>query len=124
MTAKNCRIYGPALRFEETYGNLGFWSGAQDRAEWTLDVPRAATYEVWMDFACDQGTAGNAFLFRSSTETVKGTVPSTGTWDNYQQKMIGTISLPAGTTELTFQSDGEPRGFLIDLRAIRLRPPR
>ena len=124
LTAKNCRIYGPALRFEETYGNLGFWSGAQDRAEWTLDVPRAATYEVWMDFACDQGTAGNAFLFRSSTETVKGTVPSTGTWDNYQQKMIGTISLPAGTTELTFQSDGEPGGFLIDLRAIRLRPPR
>ncbi|MDP7205717.1 MAG: c-type cytochrome, partial [Pirellulaceae bacterium] len=39
LTAKNCRIYGPALRFEQTYGNLGFWRGAQDRAEWTLEVP-------------------------------------------------------------------------------------
>ncbi len=75
-----------------------------------------------MDFACDQGTAGNKFQLRSSEGTLKGTVPSTGTWDNYQQKMIGTISLPAGTSDLTFQSDGEPGGFLIDLRAIRLKP--
>ena len=122
LMAKNCRIYGPALRFEETYGNLGFWRGEQDRAEWTFELPRARKYEVWMDFACDQGTAGNKFQLRSSAGSLKGTVPSTGTWDTYQQKIIGTISLPAGTSDLTFQSDGEPGGFLMDLRAIRLKP--
>ncbi|MFP6752189.1 MAG: c-type cytochrome, partial [Pirellulaceae bacterium] len=122
LTAKTSRIYGPALRFEETYGNLGFWRGEQDRAEWTFELPRARKYEVWMDFACDQGTAGNKFQLRSSAGSLKGTVPSTGTWDTYQQKIIGTISLPAGTNDLTFQSDGEPGGYLIDLRAIRLKP--
>ncbi|MCH2386559.1 MAG: carbohydrate-binding protein, partial [Pedosphaera sp.] len=124
LTAKNCRIYGPALRFEQTYENLGFWRGEQDRAEWTFELARAGKYEVWLDFACDQGTAGNRFQLRFATEALKGTVPSTGTWDDYQQKMIGTISLSAGTNDLAFHSDGEPGGYLIDLRAIRLKPAR
>ena len=124
LTANNCRIYGPAIRFEQTYANLGFWRGEQDRAEWTFQLPAAGKYQVWLDFACDQGSAGNRFQLGYAGGTLKGTVPSTGTWDNYQKKMVGTISLPAGTNDLAFHADGEPGGFLVDLRAIRLIPQR
>ena len=124
LTAKNCRIYGPAIQFEQTYANLGFWRGAEDRAEWTFQLPAAGKYQVWLDFACDQATAGNRFQLGYAGGTLKGTIPSTGTWDNYQQKMIGTISLSAGTNDLAFHADGEPGGFLVDLRAIKLIPLR
>ncbi|MDE0735138.1 MAG: c-type cytochrome [Pirellulaceae bacterium] len=124
LTTATCRIYGNEIRLEPRYGNLGFWGAAQDRAEWTVELPQAGTYEAWVDFACPQDTAGNPFIFTAGSSQLRGKVPATASWDEYQKKMIGRISLPAGSTGISFRSDGAPRGFLLDLRGIQLVPVR
>jgi hypothetical protein len=120
--AIHARIYGPSLVFEEKYRNLGFWGDAQDHAVWSLDVPKAGRYRVTLEYACANETQGNAFLLAAAGQMLRGVASGTGTWDDYRSMNLGAIELPAGSTELTFRSDGQPKSFLMDLRMIRLSP--
>jgi putative membrane-bound dehydrogenase-like protein len=122
LLATNGRIYGPTLVFEASYRNLGFWGSAEDRAVWTLRVPRSGRYGITLDYACAPETAGNRFLLQVAGQTVGGMVAGTGSWDQYEWKDIGFVQLEAGECELVFRSDGPPNGFLMDLRGIVLWP--
>jgi putative heme-binding domain-containing protein len=120
LTAANASVYGPSLVLEARYGNLGYWSSPEDRAVWTVAVPKAGRYEVWFDYACENGAAGNTFVLQSGTAKLGGKVVGTGTWDKYQQVKVGTLALEAGERQVTMRADGKINGALIDLRSIRL----
>jgi hypothetical protein len=122
LTAVNCAIHGPSLVFEQQYTNLGDWSSPDDRAVWTVVVPRAGRYEVWLDYACDNGAAGNTFVIQSGNAKLTGQVVGTRKWDAYRQVQVGTLSLQAGERPVTMRSEGAIKGALLDLRAIRLVP--
>ena len=120
--AIHARVYGPSLVFEEKYRNLGFWGSAKDHAVWSLNVPKAGRYRVTLDYACANETQGNRFVLAAAGQTLRGVAGGTGTWDDYRSLQLGQLELPAGSTELAFRSDGEPKSFLMDLRMIRLTP--
>ena len=120
--AIHARIYGPTLVFEEKYRNLGAWGSIEDHAVWSLDIPKAGSYRVTIDYACDDSTAGNRWRLSVAQETLGGIVEGTGNWDNYRSMSAGEIDLPAGPSELVFRSDGNIRSHLLDLRGIRLVP--
>jgi putative membrane-bound dehydrogenase-like protein len=122
LRATNAEIYGPRLVLEETYRNLGFWASANDRAVWTVEIPRAGSYEVWLDHACDTGDAGNRFVIEADELLLEGKVASTGSWDTYQRRKVGTVKLPAGRLRMTVRSQGAIRGALMDLRTVELVP--
>ena len=63
---------------------------------WSIDVPRGGTYEVWLEWACDDGTAGNPFLIQVGTQKLAGKVPGTGTWDSYRRAKFGQLELEPG----------------------------
>ncbi len=122
LSAAAAEIYGPSITFEPQYKNLGWWSNVGDYAVWNIDVREAGKYQVRLDYACDNSTAGNDFVLQAGEKTLSGKVAGTGTWDNYKQTPIGTIELSSGRQTLTFRSQGELRGALIDLRTLELRP--
>jgi putative membrane-bound dehydrogenase-like protein len=122
LLASGCEIYGPTLILEKQYGNLGYWSSPDDHAVWAVEVPRAGKYAVWLDWACDNGSAGNTFELRAGGQTLTGRVAGTGNWDTYRQARVGEITLDAGQRRVVFRSTGAIRGALIDLRGIRLVP--
>ncbi len=122
LTAGNCAIYGPSLVFEPQYSNLGDWSSPEDRAVWTVTVPKAGRYEVWLDYACDNGAAVNTFVLQSGDAKLTGQVVGTRKWDAYRQIQVGTLALEAGERPVTMRSEGPIKGALLDLRAIRLVP--
>ncbi|HJN09761.1 MAG TPA: PVC-type heme-binding CxxCH protein [Pirellulaceae bacterium] len=122
LLAMHARIYGPNLVFEQKYRNLGWWSSPQDHAVWQVRVAEAGKYRVTMDYACDNGAAGDQFVLRVAAQALRGVVQGTGTWDNYRSASLGTFSLPAGLHEVTMRSDGAISSAMIDLRSIRLSP--
>ncbi len=122
LFSTHCKIYGPSVVMEEKYRNLGFWASSQDRAVWTVDVPRAGTYLVTIDYACDDAVQGNRYVVVAGDQTVGGVVAGTGSWDRYRRAAAGRIELPQGSVELTFRSDGPVENFLLDLRAVVLKP--
>ena len=120
LLATNCRIYGSRLVFETKYSNLGWWSREDDRAVWSLELPRAGRYRIVLDYACHDDTAGNKFLLRAAGKQLVGQVAGTGTWDDYRQVEIGALDLPAGAAELEIRSAGRPKDALFDLRGVQL----
>jgi putative heme-binding domain-containing protein len=122
LRAANAEIYGPRLVMEETYHNLGFWASANDRAVWSVEVPRAGRYEVWLDHACDAVDAGNRFVIEADEVLLEGKVASTGNWDTYQRRKFGTVKLPAGRLRVTVRARDRVHGALMDLRTLELVP--
>ena len=122
LLATNCRIYGPSLVFEPGYRNLGFWGSAEDRAVWTIRVPRAGRYGITLDYACADDVAGNRFVIQVAGQSVGGVVGGTGSWDEYAWRDVGVVELEAGEHELVFRSDGPIQQFLLDLRSVVLWP--
>lgn len=122
LTALTARIYGPSLVLEEKYRNLGWWSSPEDHVVWSLQSQKAGEYRLVLDYACDNGAAGDTFTITIGGETVGGKVAGTGSWDLYQSKEVGTIKLREGPAELVIQSAGPIKTALMDLRGIRLVP--
>jgi putative heme-binding domain-containing protein len=124
LLAAQAAIYGPTLVFERQFGNLGYWSSADDRAAWTIDVPADGSYRVVMEYACRDDTAGNALVIECGSATLSSKVAGTGDWDDYRQLALGELKLRSGMHTLTFRSQGAVRNHLIDLRGLRLTPVR
>lgn len=122
LPATAAEIYGPTLVFEPQYRNLGWWTSTDDRAVWTLSVPAAGRYEVWLDWACPTGDAGAAFTVATVAGSITARVEPTGTWDVYKQAKIGELTLEPGTTRLTVRAAPPFKGILMDLRTLKLVP--
>jgi hypothetical protein len=107
---------------EKQYGNLGYWMAEDDQAVWSVDVKQPGKYEVWFDWACDNGKAGNAYILQAGFERLAGKVQGTGTWDDYRQAKVGEIRLQSGRQQVLIRSAGRIRGAMIDLREVKLVP--
>lgn len=97
-------------------------AGIIDHAVWTIVVPKGGRYDVWLHWACDNGTAGNSFLLQIADTRVTGKVPGTGTWDDYKHDKFGQVDLAPGRHKLFFRAEGEIKNCLLDLREVRLVP--
>jgi putative heme-binding domain-containing protein len=122
LLATNAAIYGNQIVFEEQFHNIGHWHGVDDHLVWTVEVDKAGAYDVWLDWACDDGVAGNPYVLEGVRPPVRGKVSGTGGWDKYRQEKIGTVDLAAGSARLTFRPDGSLRVALLDLRGLYLVP--
>jgi putative membrane-bound dehydrogenase-like protein len=122
LLATQCEIYGNSMVFEAAYKNLGYWSSESDQAVWSLETAKAGKYAVEIDYACENGVAGNAYLLEAGASRLAGKIEGTGNWDNYKQVKLGTVDLKAGPQKLSFHSEGKIQGALLDLRSVRLVP--
>ena len=122
LNAKTAQIYGRTLVFEEKFGNLGFWSSSDDWALWKFSTKTAVTFDVVVDYACQDVNANNPFVLAIDDEQISGTVAGTGTWDDYRQVVVGQIRLEPGNHRLVFRSTDELKEYLVDLRSVILRP--
>lgn len=121
LTPQLAEIYGQTLKFENKYKNLGYWQSENDRAVWTMDVPKSGKYDVYLEYACPPGVAGNQMQLEVVGQRLIWSVAATGSWDVYQSRKIGTINVPSGKTQLTVRSDGKINKALLDLKTVRLR---
>jgi putative membrane-bound dehydrogenase-like protein len=122
LLATNGAIYGGEICFEQPFRNVGFWHGADDHVVWTIELPRAGRFDVWLDWACADDSAGNAYILEGGGLTLRGKVPNTGGWDRYRQQKIGSVTLDAGSHRVILRPGGPPRGALLDLRGVHLVP--
>jgi putative membrane-bound dehydrogenase-like protein len=124
LLATTAEIYGDQILFELTHWNIGYWHSPGDHVVWTVELPQAMEFDVWIDWSCDNVSEGNAFAFTGGDPLLTGTVRRTGNWSNFKQEKIGTVKLAAGTHRLKLQPTGERiNGALMDLRGVHLVPP-
>ncbi|MSQ96674.1 MAG: c-type cytochrome [Gemmataceae bacterium] len=114
-------IHGKVV-IEKKYANFGYWYGQDDHVIWTVEVPKARKYDVWIYYACADGEAGNTLLLQSGKERVTHEIYGTGSWNDYRGIKIGQLHLSAGKQEITVRAEGKLRGPLADLKKVELSP--
>lgn len=122
LTPINAEIYGATLRIEEANQNLGWWTGEDDHAVWTIDVPRQMVYAVYLDMACDDASAGNEWLLECGGQRLTGRVEGTGDWNVYRRVKVGELNLKAGQHRLGLRASGPIQGAMLDLKGVVLIP--
>jgi len=122
LDGASAEIYGPSLVFETQFGNLGYWHSPEDRASWSFQVDRGSTFTVAIDWACDDGSAGNTYRLELDGRAVPGVVEATGGWANYTSKPVADQVFHKGVHRIALRSEGPIRGALADVRAIVLTP--
>ena len=124
LFAKDARIHATNMRYEpQTYKNvLGFWTKPEDWADWEFDVKTAGKYEVEITQGCGKGSGGAEVAVEVAGAVLKFTVQDTGHFQNFIQRMIGEVELPAGKQTLAVKPQTKPGGAVMDLRRVVLRP--
>jgi hypothetical protein len=122
--AKDARVHATNMRYEpQSYKNtLGFWTKPEDWADWEFDVPAPGNYEVEITQGCGKGSGGAQVAVEVAGATLKFIVQDTGNFQNFIQRTIGTVQLPAGKATLAVKPQTKPGGAVMDLRRVVLRP--
>ncbi len=121
LLATSAEIYGGDICFEEPFRNVGCWHGVGDHVAWNVRPEQAGEYDVYLDWACADASAGNAYVLEGARPLLRGKVAATGGWDHYRQEKVGTVTLEAGPQRLTLRPEGPAlRGALLDLRGLHL----
>ncbi|MDX2037518.1 MAG: HEAT repeat domain-containing protein [Isosphaeraceae bacterium] len=124
LRAADAELRGGAITFESTHGNIGYWTGADDRADWTVAIPRPGRYRVRFDYACPGEAAGDRLAIDLGGRRIEWTVAATASWDEYRVETLGEVDLEAGEQRISVRPVGAPRAALIDLRTLELVPSR
>jgi eukaryotic-like serine/threonine-protein kinase len=122
LGAASAAIHGDSLVFEAPFGNLGYWHSKNDRAVWTFQVYRPATFTLSVDYACIDADAGNRYEVAIGDTLFRGVVTGTGSYLDYRVIAIGKLELAAGTHRLEVRPGGPIKRALFDLRAVTLVP--
>jgi alpha-L-fucosidase len=114
-------LHGKQLKQEHPQqgGNIGYWLDPAEWVEWNFEVTKPGIYNVYVEAA---EPTGGKFGIAIGERAVEAAAPSTGSYDRYQQAMIGQIEiLRGGKTSLIFKpiKDGwKP----INLKSVALKP--
>lgn len=122
LPASACEVYGPELEYMPEDRALGYWHQTSDYCVWQLDVARAGTYAVLIEWSCDIPQAGNFFELTTGDAKLVNRVPTSGSWQRHLWAQFGQIDLPAGKTSLSIRPQEGIKGALMDLREVKLIP--
>lgn len=124
LSAQKGKGVGPKIAYMPEWLAFG-WFTAKDRVEWDVEVKKAGSYDVSLEWSVDDKTAGNPYYLKSPTGKITGTIGKTGSWETFKEQKIGRIKLEAGRQKLVFGSDVDDiKVGLLDLRKIVLTPAR
>lgn len=122
LPAAAASIYGDDIAFESTFQNVGMWHGEGDLVVWNFELDDDRQYDVLLDYACHNSSAGNHFKLDAQGANLEGQITGTGGWDRYRKVRVGSISLRKGQGQLIVRPAGPIQGALVDLRQIKLVP--
>ena len=120
LTAADAQAVGPKIKHMPEWKAFG-WFTTEDRAEWNVEVEKAGTYHVYLEWAVSDSDAGKSFAFEAGNKKIKGKIGKSGSWFTYRTEKIGTLHLKAGLREMVFKSNSKsPAGAMLDLREVKL----
>ena len=124
LRADRAERYGKAFRLETMDGvsNIGYWSSPSDYLVWRFRPARSGVYEIEMNYAVPPTSAGSPVVLAAGRESLRFRTAATGGWSNYASAVVGRIRLNEGLAVLEMRPDGKPKGGLMNLRALTLRP--
>ncbi|MBM3991165.1 MAG: hypothetical protein FJ298_09170 [Planctomycetes bacterium] len=121
-------LQGPSLRVEQVGAvedvryNLGYWLDASAFAAWPVAVEEAGGYRVVAELACKDDSAGSKLSLDCGASRFEFEAPATGAWQQYRELELGTLTLPAGRSEVALRALTKTGEAVVNVRSLRLVP--
>jgi lysophospholipase L1-like esterase/pimeloyl-ACP methyl ester carboxylesterase len=124
LHASNAVVHGTMLRYEpQTNKNcLGYWTKAEDWAEWLFETARAGSFEVEVWQGCGKGQGGSEVAVEIGGKRLDFVVEDTGHFQNFIPRRIGRVALPVGRHALAVKPQRKQGAAVMDIRRVRLLP--
>lgn len=124
LGAASAVLSGESLRFEGSFGNLGYWHGDEEMATWTflIETENAGPYRMGLEYANRNGEAGNRYEVQIDGRSFVQVAKSTGGWSVYRNFPISDVDLAPGFHTIRVRPREPLQGALFDLRAVILAP--
>jgi mono/diheme cytochrome c family protein len=122
LPASKATVFGRRLAYRPTLNVLAPWTVAEDIAEWQVKVEKTGTYDVTVNLAADDKSAGDFYIVETEGSRTRGVVPDSGGYDHFKEQASGSITLRAGVNRVFLRPDGPLKQELADVRGLRLIP--
>jgi hypothetical protein len=120
LPARLAICYGERLAYRPALDILAPWRREHDIATWRVEVPAAASYDVFVTLAADETSTGDHFVVESEVGRTRGQVRSTGGYDRFEEIRVGALALRVGLNRILVRPDGKLRAELADVKGLRL----
>ena len=123
LAARDAIVHGERLRYEpEPHKNtLGYWTRKEDWCQWRFATAEAVKYEVQILQGCGKGQGGSEVALLIGKEEIAFTVEDTGHFQNFKNRTLATIELPAGDSHvLELRPRSKAAAAVMDVREVRL----
>lgn len=125
LEAGSATTWSETMRYEpkSVKNCLGFWTNADDLAEWQFKNIKPGRYKVSIFQGCGAGSGGSEVAVKLGGQQLKFTVKDTGGFQNWQEEQIGEIEIKdQGTQSLMIDPLTKAGPAVLDVQKIILRP--
>lgn len=122
LPASKAAVYAQRLGYRPALDVLAPWTWGDDVAEWRVEIAVGGTYDVWVNLAADDESAGDFFVVETEGSRTRGEVRSTVDYDHFREQPAGRLALRSGVNRIILRPDGPLKRELADVRGVRLSP--
>ncbi|MDH3719052.1 MAG: hypothetical protein OES79_13120 [Planctomycetota bacterium] len=125
LHAHDAVTHGKLLRYEpQPHKNtIGYWARAEDWCQWHLRIEQPGQFDVHVLQGCGKGQGGSQVAITIADQTVHFTVEDTGHFQNFKERKLGSIKIPAaGNYTLKLKPIKKAAQAVMDVRQVRLVP--
>jgi pimeloyl-ACP methyl ester carboxylesterase len=125
LPARDATTHGTQLRYEPAAikNCLGYWTQAEDWAEWRFNITQPGTFEVELWQGCGQGQGGSQATLEVGNKQFSFVVEETGHFQVFLPRSLGRVSLATpGTYTLSIRPKHKQASAIMDVRQVRLLP--
>ena len=124
LEAKDADIAGGA-HLENIGGqsSIGYWTRREGTAGWDVQVDKPGEFNVEIEFACEEPSAGSRIAIVCGPSVLEWQVPSTGGWQQFQTVNLGRLQIAGGQmVNIRVEAREKPGLAVMNLRRITLTP--
>jgi hypothetical protein len=125
LLAKDATTWSENMRFEPKPEKncLGYWTEADDFAEWEFEVARPGKYKVTVSYGCGGGNEGSEVELKQGAQSLKWTTQDTGGFQSWKEVPLGEIEITAtGPQRLVIDPVTKAKAAALDVQKVVLTP--
>ncbi|MFM2143616.1 MAG: hypothetical protein RLZZ476_2160 [Verrucomicrobiota bacterium] len=125
LPASSATTWSQTMRYEPKPEKqcLGFWTSADDFAEWEFEVEKPGKFSVSVFYGCGGGNQGSEVEVKSGATALKFKTEDTGGFQKWREVKLGTVEIAeAGKTRLTVDPATKVKSAVLDVQKVVLTP--
>lgn len=125
LLAKDATTWSENMRYEPKPEKncLGYWTEADDFAEWEFNVSKPGKYKVTVSYGCGGGNEGSEVELKQGSHSLKWTTQDTGGFQSWKEMPLGEIEITStGQQRLVIDPVTKAKAAALDVQKVVLTP--